>query len=88
MSSIKTQAIGSRPRFRTVTMKAIVWPASASVRLQSRDRREIGDPRPGEESADQHQAQQGQHGTREHAQVEDDRDDQDPTMPKNQRIRP
>ncbi len=37
MSSIKTQATGSRPRLRSLSTKAIVWPASTSIRLHSRD---------------------------------------------------
>ena len=37
---------------------------------------EVGDPRAGEEPADQHQPQQGQHGAGEQPDVEDDRDDQ------------
>ena len=36
MSSTKTQATGSRPWLLTVITKAIDWPTSASVRLQSR----------------------------------------------------
>ena len=36
MSSTSTQATGSPPWFSIVTTKAIVWPTSASIRLQSR----------------------------------------------------
>ena len=36
MSSTSAQATGIPPRFSIVTTKAIDWPTSASVRLQSR----------------------------------------------------
>ena len=58
----------------TVITKAIVWPASASSPVALAGRLEVGDPRAGEEPADQHQAQQGDHRAGEQPDVEDDRD--------------
>ena len=77
MSSINTQATGSRPRLlhRDHEGDRLADLGLGPVALPGR--LEVGDPRPGEEPADQHQAQQGEHRAGEQPEVEDDRDDQD-----------
>ena len=77
MSSTRTQATGSRAVVLDRDHEGDrladlgLGPVAVAGRL------EVRDPRPGEEPADQHQAQQGEHRAGEQPEVEDDRDDED-----------